>query len=173
MKKILFLAVFGLFLMSCEEDMTGVSVNSESNLRLVDVENGPINNLSSLPDMILQYVIYTYPEQEIKDASRNEDGFEVALSNGDRLIFDLSGNFLYSEEVETETTVLGSHLGYTEVENLDELPDRLLQYLVYNYADVPVDLALKNDAGYKVILTTALELNFDMAGNFLFYTEEN
>ena len=54
---------------------------------------------------------------------------------------------------------------------LDELPDPIRQYLVYNYADVRIDLALKNNQGYKVILATALELNFDIEGNFLFYDD--
>lgn len=173
MKKILFLFVLGLFSTSCDEDVTGLSVNSDSNTKMAYIENGPINDLSTLPEMILQHVVYNYPEQQISDASRNENGYEIALSSGDRLIFNVNGDFLFAEEVEPETTTLASHLGYTEVENIELLPDRLLQYLVYNYADVPVDLALKSASGYKVILATAVELNFDLEGKFLFYTDEN
>ncbi|MDX2285152.1 MAG: PepSY-like domain-containing protein [Bacteroidia bacterium] len=50
--------------------------------------------VSQLPEAIRSYVEQTYPGSEIRWAKRDDDGYEIKLSNGRELEFDLDGVFL-------------------------------------------------------------------------------
>lgn len=54
--------------------------------------------VADLPQVIQDYIADNYPEQKIIEAEKEDDGFEVNLSNGVELTFDAEGNFLEAED---------------------------------------------------------------------------
>lgn len=83
MKRFLALALFASWLSAC------------SLLEDVDVYR-PVKP-GALPPEILAYVEDNYPGAEIRRARRDDDGYELELSNGLELNFLLDGTFLSAE----------------------------------------------------------------------------
>ncbi|HEY9185021.1 MAG TPA: PepSY-like domain-containing protein [Salegentibacter sp.] len=55
-------------------------------------------NPADLPQVILDYIAENYPDQNIIEAEKEDDGYEVTLNNGVELEFDLDGAFVSAED---------------------------------------------------------------------------
>lgn len=54
-------------------------------------------NIDSLPQNIKDYIAENYPGVSIDEAEIEDNEYEIELSNGTKLYFDLAGNFLREE----------------------------------------------------------------------------
>jgi hypothetical protein len=116
---------------------------------------------STLPQAIKDYVASNYPLDTIEKAEEYSDKFEIELSNGLKLEFDLAGNFIEISGNEGD--------GEGESEDIDPslLPQVILDYITTNYPNETIIEAEKDDEKYEVTLTNDIELEFDLAGNII------
>lgn len=70
--------------------------DAQGNFLGSEVDDRPIA-VGDLPAAITQYVSQNYPNQTIVSAEIDDNMYELELSNGVELYFDLSGNFLYAD----------------------------------------------------------------------------
>jgi hypothetical protein len=80
---------------------------------------------ATLPQAVVDYVEQNYADEKITKAEKDEEGFEVYLTNGLELYFDAEGNFVEAEaedaEGDTEDTEEVEESTVTEAEvNSDE-----------------------------------------------------
>ena len=116
-------------------------------------------NPSSLPQVILDYIATNYPNQTIVEAEQDSEKYEVELSNGLKLEFDLAGNFL---EVSGEENEDGSNEIATS-----NLPQSIRDYVANNYPNESIVKAEEYTDKYEIELSNGIELEFDLAGNFI------
>jgi uncharacterized membrane protein YkoI len=160
----LILALGLIALASCEQEQPlPTSANSVS----VDPD--------SLPSAVQTYVGNNYPNATIYEAELDDecgqDVYEVELSNGVELYFDLQGNFLGTDD---DFDCDDDDDGYEDEDDYvdpDSLPASLLTYLVNNYPNDSIyEAELEDECGqdvYEVELSSGLELYFNLQGNFL------
>jgi hypothetical protein len=122
----------------------------------IDIENV---NSSQLPAPIFTYIESTYPGATIVSSELDDNYYEITLSNGTDLYFDLQGN-LIGWEAEN-----GSVQG-------DMLPQSILDYISTNYPAISIVEAEFDDNRYEIELSNGIELYFDANGNFLFSESE-
>jgi hypothetical protein len=70
--------------------------DAQGNFLGSEVDDRPVA-VGDLPAAITQYVSQNYPNQTIVSAEIDDNMYELELSNGVELYFDLSGNFLYAD----------------------------------------------------------------------------
>ncbi len=117
---------------------------------------------SALPQNIIDYIFSNYAEPVIVEAEMEDEGYEVELSDGTELLFDIDGNFIAEDQDEED-----------EIEPTD-LPQEILDYIATNYPGTEVSKAeFDNDEGYEVKLSDGTELYFDVDGNFLGTDEDD
>lgn len=116
-------------------------------------------SVADLPASIRVYVDQTYPGITIRSAWRDDDGYEVRLSNGIELEFDLSGTFLYADDD-------GDGSGYVPVAEQD-LPQAIRDHIAANYPGSTIRWAKRDDDGYEVKLSNGTELEFTLAGQLI------
>ena len=75
---------------------TELYFDAQGNFLGSEVDDRPIA-VGDLPAVITQYVSQNYPSQTIVSAEIDDNMYELELSNGVELYFDLSGNFLYAD----------------------------------------------------------------------------
>jgi len=116
---------------------------------------------SSLPASVLSYLAANYPTDSIYEVELEEECeievYEVELSSGLELYFDLQGSFLGIEDT------------YDCDDDSVSLPANALSYLSANYPnDAVYEAELKDECEvYEVELDSGLELYFDLQGTFL------
>lgn len=110
---------------------------------------------SALPQNILDYVAQNYPNATIVSAERDDQYYELELSNGFELYFDLNGNFL------------GVDIDDQSVDPAN-LPQPILDYVQQNYPNQTIVEAEIDDNMYELELSNEVELYFDLQGNFLY-----
>lgn len=75
------------------KDATEIEFNHQGNLLSVDCQYSPVP-ASIIPQAIIEYVNYHYPDDFITEYVVKTRRLEIGMSNDLELIFDLSGNFL-------------------------------------------------------------------------------
>ncbi len=115
-----------------------------------------------LPQAIKDYISTNYPSDTIIEAEENLDGYEVIISSGIKLEFDISGNFI-------EISGNGDDDGENQGEDINpaDLPQAILDYIATNYPDLTIVEAEIYPNQYEVTLSSGVELEFDLSGNFL------
>ncbi|RMG63767.1 MAG: hypothetical protein D6722_17415, partial [Bacteroidetes bacterium] len=107
------------------------------------------------------YLNLTIHEAELDDECGNQV-YEVELSNGMELYFDLQGNFLGTDDA------YGCDDDYVDPATL---PSAVLSYISTNYPNASIYEAEQDyECGaevYEVELDNGVELYFDLQGNFL------
>lgn len=122
---------------------------------------------AALPQAILDYIAQNYPNETIVKAEVDPVEYEVTLSNGLKLEFDLEGNF----------KEISGHSDDDDEENEDNdddeqidpqtLPQVVLDYVANEYPSETIVRAELDMNGYDVILSNGLKLEFDTDGNFI------
>lgn len=110
--------------------------------------------VSSLPQSILDYIATNYPSLTILWAEVDDDEYEVTLSDGTELYFDLRGRFIKAERDDVPV-------------NPADLPASILDYIQVNFPAAQIVRAERDDNYYEVYLDNGMELYFDLNGNFL------
>ena len=75
------------------KDATEIDFNHQGNLLSVDCQYSPVP-ASIIPQTIVEYVNYHYPDDFITEYVVKARRLEIGLNNDLDLIFDLDGNFL-------------------------------------------------------------------------------
>lgn len=121
---------------------------------------------ATLPQSVLDYIVANYPGTTIDEAELDdEDGYEVELSDGTELYFDLQGNY-----ISTDYDDVDDYYDQNEDNYIDpaDLPQNVLDYIAANYPGLTIDEAEFDDEdGYEVELSDDTELYFDLSGNFI------
>lgn len=129
----------------------------------------PVNQL---PAAIAAYVSAQHPGQTVVVVWMDDDGYEVVLSNGREIYFDLNGNFIAYEDDDDQPSAPGTpgtpgDDDYVPVA-INQLPQAILNYVATNYPNLTISHAQMDDDGYEVFLSNGLELNFSLNGTFLY-----
>ncbi len=133
--------------------------------------NGQAVPRGAIPQKIFDYVAEHYPSPiYIEEIDVENNGYEVDLSNGIDLFFDLDGNFVSEEfdgdDDEDETTIL-----------LSDLPQKAQDFISTYFSGVQVLSVTKEtedddddenevESIYEVKLQNGFELGFDAEGNW-------
>lgn len=118
--------------------------------------------VSSLPAPITGYVSTNYAGQTITKAEKYANGYEVTLSGGTKLEFNLAGAFLeVSGSSKNNTTSTSSTVASST------LPASITSYINTNYAGQTIVKAEKSLSKYEVTLSGGTKLEFSLAGAFL------
>lgn len=115
-------------------------------------------NPSALPQVIQDYITENYASETIISAEEDTEGYELVLSNGLQLEFDLSGVFI---QVSGENEVNGEDI------NPSALPMSIQEYITANYPMETITEAEIYTDKYEVNLSNGIQLEFDLAGNFV------
>ncbi len=131
-------------------DLNGNHLHTEALSSCDDDTPVPV---SSLPAAITTYISQNYPSETIVWAEMDDDEYEVYLSDGTELYFDLNGTFLYAEQDDDIDPA--------------NLPATILTYITQNYPNDSIVEAELDDDIYEVYLSSGIELYFDINGVFL------
>lgn len=112
-------------------------------------------NPADLPASILSYIQTNFPNAQIVKAERDENYYEVYLSNGIELYFTLAGVFIGQDADDRPI-------------NISDLPVAITNYVSQNYPTLSIVSAEIDDNMYEVTLSNGIELYFDLNGNFLY-----
>lgn len=110
--------------------------------------------ISSLPQSIRDYIATNYPNHLIVWAEVDDEEYEVYLSNGMELYFDLRGRFI---RVEFDDVPV----------NPSDLPASILSYVQDNFPNAAILRAIRDERYFEVYLDNGIELYFTLDGNFL------
>ncbi|MEL7340518.1 MAG: PepSY-like domain-containing protein, partial [Bacteroidota bacterium] len=131
-----------------------------------DADNDDIDP-TSLPSAIQTYIATNFPNDSIYEVERDEECgqqvYEVELSSGEELYFDLQGNFLGTDDT----------FDCDDDDDIDpnSLPSAIRNYLSTNHPNDAIDEVERvEECGqevYEVELDSGLELYFDLQGVFL------
>lgn len=132
-------------------DLDGNHLHTESLSSSDDDVPVPV---SSLPQSIINYVNANYPNEYIVWAEYDDGEYEIYLSNGMELYFDISGNFLYADDDDQDIDPAN-------------LPTTITNYISQNYPNLTIVEAELDDNVYEIYLSNGLELYFDSNGNFI------
>lgn len=140
----------------------GNTSNSDDNGEGEDEDINP----SALPQKVLDYISSTYPGVTIVKAELGPTGYETTLSNGVKLEFDLSGNFLEISGHSDDDTSDSSNSNDVNI-NPNELPQVILDYIASNYASETIVKAELDSDGFDVTLSNGIKLEFSPNGDFI------
>ncbi len=146
---------------SCSSDDDAAVIN-EVDLNATAIKADAHVQTSSLPQPVLDYVSTTYPNLTIRKAEiEDDDTYEITLSDGTELIFDMQGGFLGIDDDDVDD--------YGD-EYLDpsELPQNIQDFITQYFPGVGIDEAEReNNGNYEVELNNDVELIFNADGEFL------
>lgn len=119
-----------------------------------DDDGGPAP-LTELPATAKTFLSTYYPSVEYK-AYKDDNGYDVVLSNGQKVDFDSKG-----EWYEVEATIPGQTIptGF--------YPAAIDTYVSENYSGAGIREISKEVYGFDVELVQNIDLKFDTAGNFI------
>jgi hypothetical protein len=114
---------------------------------------------ASLPAAIKTYISTNYPSTTITKAEKSATEYEVRLSNGVKLEFNLDGTF---------KEISGGRRGADDGTQIDPatLPMAIKTYISTNYPTATITKAEKSATEYEVTLSNALKLEFRLDGTF-------
>lgn len=110
--------------------------------------------ISSLPQNVRDYIATNYPNATILWAEVDDNEYEVTLSDGTELYFDLRGRFIKAELDDVPV-------------NPADLPANILSYIQANFPNAQILQAERDDDYYEVYLNNGIELYFSLTGNFI------
>lgn len=114
---------------------------------------------ATLPAAIKTYISTNYPGTTITKAEKSATEYEVRLSNGLKLEFNLDGTF---------KEISGGRRGADDGTQIDPatLPAAIKTYISTNYPTATIVKAEKSATEYEVTLSNALKLEFRLDGSF-------
>lgn len=114
---------------------------------------------ATLPAAIKTYISTNYPGTTITKAEKSATEYEVKLSNGVKLEFNLDGSF---------REISGGRRGADDGMQIDPatLPAAIKTYISTNYPATTTTKAEKSATEYEVTLSNALKLEFRLDGSF-------
>lgn len=124
------------------------------NFKGADRDDVPVDP-AALPTAIQDYIAQNHPGATVLRAERDNRKYEIYLSNGFELYFDLNGNFIGFEVDDRPIPVA-------------DLPQVIRDYVATNYPNQTIVSAEIDDNLYEVYLNNGIELYFDLSGNFLY-----
>lgn len=121
---------------------------------------GAIISVDDLPQLVVDYVNISFPEETITQARRRiNDRIDIDLSNGFEIYFDPNGSYLSSDENGN-----GDDHG-TEIE-LETVPQKVQDSLATNYSSKQITkIQLEASGHYKVIFSNEVAIYLDINGN--------
>ena len=111
---------------------------------------------ATLPAAIGAYITKNYPGTTITKAEKSATEYEVKLSNGVKLEFNLDGSF---------KEVSGGRRGADDP--IITLPANIMTYIATNYPNTTIVKAEKSLTRYEVRLSNLVKLEFDLDGKFI------
>lgn len=112
--------------------------------------------VGELPAAAQQFLSTYFGGISVREASADNDSYDVELSNGTDIEFDLLGNWV---KVETDNSAIPAAF----VAN--ELPSAIGPYIAANYPNNRIEEVKRGVSAYKIELRGDIELVFDNAGN--------
>ena len=162
MKKLSIFFLATVFLASC--DLIN-SIGGESAIQ--DIINATKTSISTdeLPATAQELLDETYFETFVEEVNLADGlGYEVLLSDDQRLYFDLEGEQLENERKRGKK----GNRGNCEPIDTTELAQSILDYIATNYADASIRRAKVNDEGEFIVgLSSHIFLLFDSEGTFI------
>ncbi len=118
---------------------------------------------------ILDYVIANYPTASIVEWEIDDEEQEVELSNNIELVFDLEGNFMYSENDEND-------VGEEEELTISQLPENIKAFVETHYPNPIYEKIIKETKvtriKYEIDLQGDVEMDFNAAGELIEIEDE-
>lgn len=147
-------------------EVSGSSAGDNSNADVNGEGEDEDIDPTTLPQNILDYVSNNYPGATIVKAELGPAGYETTLSNGVKLEFDLSGNFV---EISGHSDDDTSDDNNSNDINIDpsSLPQVILDYISNNYPDETIVKAELDSDGFDVTLSNGVKLEFNNSGQFI------
>ena len=132
-------------------------------------------NPSDLPSAVQTYIASNYPNTGIYEAELEDECgqrvYEVELTDGVALHFDLQGNFLGTEDDFDCSDEQDGTYDDDDYVDPDSLPSAVQRYIASQYPSLSIYEVERDDECdqevYEVELSNGLELYFDLQGNFL------
>src|SRR5690606_11687108 len=158
---------------TAEQDGTLYEVELSNNFEIDFDSEGALINISGenkqIPDnlvlpAILQYVKDTYPDLFIEEIDRENNGYEVELSNDVELYFDLEGNFVLADMDDNDDDETA--IAY------QDLPQAALTLIETHFSGAKALYVSENSITeedgtiYEVKLNNGFEVDFDQSGNW-------
>lgn len=139
------------------------------------------NEITSLDEEVIQfpnsinnYVDSEYPQLQITSVEQEDnEEYEVELSDGTTLIFDMDGSFLRVGEEDKEEEDDEDDDEEEVSLTFNQLPTAIQNYLNTHYPNNEIEEAeLENGNIFEIELDNGTELYFDNAGNLLYIETE-
>lgn len=106
------------------------------------------------------FVSTYFPSQEINVSQKDNDGYEVMLSDGTMIDFNLSGEWVDVDAPVGKTIPSGFY------------PAAIDSYIAANVNGTGINEISKEPVGYDVELVSGVELIFDTDGGFIGYDRD-
>jgi hypothetical protein len=112
---------------------------------------------SDLPKTAQTFLDTHFPGAEMSWGERDNDSYDVVLSNGFEIDFLLTGEW---DDVDGRSQAIPQTI-------LDLIPASIIQYVDVNYTGRIIVEINKEGYGYEIGLKDGLDLKFDTTGKFL------
>lgn len=134
---------------------------------------------SDLPASIGSYLAENHPDASILRAERDDDGYDIYLSDGRELEFTLDGAFSgYDDDDDADSDQDRDDDDYEAEDDEDDddvtvapsdLPAAITDYIETNHSGATIATAERDEDGYDVYLDDGTSLDFSLDGTFKEY----
>jgi len=125
-----------------------------------DDDDDAVIGKNELPAAVTSFVSTYFPSQEINVSQKDNDGYEVMLSDGTMIDFNLSGEWVDVDAPVGKTIPSGFY------------PAAIDSYIATNVNGTGINEISKEPVGYDVELVSGVELIFDTDGGFVGYDRD-
>ncbi|MBO5298379.1 MAG: PepSY-like domain-containing protein [Candidatus Homeothermus sp.] len=125
-----------------------------------DDDDAAVIGKNELPAAVTSFVSTYFPSQEINVSQKDNDGYEVMLSDGTMIDFNLSGEWVDVDAPVGKTIPSGFY------------PAAIDSYIAANVNGTGINEISKEPVGYDVELVSGVELIFDTDGGFIGYDRD-
>lgn len=122
-----------------------------------DDDDDTVITVKELPENAQAFLQTHFPGQEVRLVEKDNDSYDVYLTNGYDVEFTLSGDW---DDVDGNGKELPESV-------IALLPEAIPAYVAANYSQNFIDEINKESYGYEIGLNSNIELKFDINGNFL------
>ncbi len=125
-----------------------------------DDDDDAVIGKNELPAAVTSFVSTYFPSQEINVSQKDNDGYEVMLSDGTMIDFNLSGEWVDVDAPVGKTIPSGFY------------PAAIDSYIAANMNGTGINEISKEPVGYDVELVSGVELIFDTDGGVIGYDRD-
>lgn len=140
-----------IIMQSCSSTEINPDVANQQLTDLASAGDGEKINSGALPSAVTSYISNNYSGQTIIKVEKYTNKYEVKLSSGVKLEFNLDGSF---------SEVSG---GGSKSKNVT-LPKVILDYIALNHPGATITKAKKGSSKYDIYLSNGYRLKFNLAG---------